>query len=84
MFPDGTILEAGEFLVVEEGDVPNHPFGLSGGGDVIALMDADLTVVDFIEYGDGEAADSFCRLPDGPDGDWTSGCTPSFGDSNEE
>jgi hypothetical protein len=84
VFPDGTILEAGEFLVVEEGDVPNHPFGLSGGGDVIALMDADLTVVDFIEYGDGEAADSFCRLPDGPDGDWTSGCTPSFGDSNEE
>lgn len=84
LFPDGTILEAGAYLVVDEGDIPNHPFGLSGGGDVIALMDADLTVVDFIEYGDGEADDSFCRVPDGPGGDWTSGCTPSFGEANEE
>ncbi len=84
LFPDGTILAAGGYLVVEEGDIPNHPFGLSGSGDVIALMDTKLNVVDFIEYGRGEADDSYCRLPDGPDGEWTSGCTPTFGAPNEE
>ena len=31
---------------------------------------------------DGEADVSYCRLPDGPDGEWTAGCAPSFGDPN--
>ncbi len=83
VFPDGTVLEPGEYLVIEQGDIPSHPFGLSGGGDTIALMDARLTVVDFVEYADAEAADSYCRLPDGPEGEWTSECTPTFGDPNE-
>ena len=82
VFEEGTVLEAGAFMVIEQGDAPDHPFGLSGGGDAITLMDADLVVVDFVAYGDGEAADSYCRLPDGPEGDWTADCTPTFGDEN--
>src|SRR5690606_22825690 len=83
VFPEGTVLAAGEYLVIEQGDIPGHPFGLSGGGDTISLMDPRLTVVDFVEYADMEAADSYCRLPDGPEGEWTPDCAPTFGDPNE-
>ena len=30
-----------------------------------------------------EAALSYCRLPDGPDGAWTIDCIPTFGAANE-
>ncbi len=78
--PAGTVLPPGERLVVLRGTAPNeHPFGLGAGGDSVALLDPALVVVDFVRYADGEAATSYCRLPDGPDGAWTAGCTPTPG-----
>jgi hypothetical protein len=83
VFADGTVIPAGGFVVVVRGVVPDgHPFGLAGEGDDVALMDPALTVMDFVAYGTDEAAISYCRMPDGPDGSWQAGCTPSFGASN--
>ena len=57
-----------------------HPFGISAQGDVVSLLDPDLTLVDQVEFGDGEADPSYCRVPDG--GDWQANCDSSFGVSN--
>lgn len=83
VFASGTVLDAGAWMVIEHGQAPGHPFGLAGAGDSVALLLPDLTLVDFVAYGDGEAADSYCRLPDGPGGAWQADCTPSFGASND-
>ncbi|MBC8070352.1 MAG: lamin tail domain-containing protein, partial [Deltaproteobacteria bacterium] len=77
VFPDGTTLAAGEYLVVLGGEGADlHLFGLSSGGDYVTLFQPSLEVADLIVYEDGEAAESFCRVPDG--GEWMPGCTPSF------
>jgi len=68
--------------VILAGDPPMHPFGLGAGGDAVALLDAEGAVVDFIEYGADEAAVSYCRVPDGPFGDWEPNCTPTPGEPN--
>lgn len=76
-FPDGTILEAGNYLVIAR--VPDSisdfygitnlvgPFengtALSNGGESVALSDGDGNVVDFVEYNDGG------DWPTEPDGD---------------
>jgi hypothetical protein len=84
VFPPATVLEPGEFLVVVQGANPGeHPFGLSSSGDAVTLLTPGLVVVDFVEYGDGEADASYCRQPDGPTGEWTADCNPSFGDAND-
>lgn len=84
VFPDGTSLDPGAYLVVVRGDLPDgHPFGLSADGDAVALLDPSLVVVDFVAYGLAQAAVSYCRLPNGPDGAWQAGCTPTFGDANQ-
>lgn len=84
VFPPGTVLEPGEYLVViQGGGADEHPFGLAAAGDALTVMTPGLVVVDFVAYGDGEAADSYCRLPDGPTGEWTAGCTPTFGEANQ-
>lgn len=82
-FDAGVTIAAGGYLVVAEGDPPAHPFGLAAAGDRAALLDATFAVVDLVEYGDGEAETSYCRVPDGPDGAWQADCTASFGDVNE-
>lgn len=84
VFAEGTVLAPGEYLVVEAGMLPGeHPFGLSGGGDQVSLVRLDpLVVIDVVAYGDGEAATSYCRQPNGPGGTWTPDCTPSFGSAN--
>ncbi|MCX4243895.1 lamin tail domain-containing protein [Paraliomyxa miuraensis] len=82
-FPEGTVLAPGERMVVFQGGPPDsHLFGLSTAGDAVTLLDPDLEVVDFVAYGDGEAEVSYCRLPSGPTGTWTAGCTPTLGDPN--
>ncbi|MCB9718451.1 MAG: lamin tail domain-containing protein [Myxococcales bacterium] len=84
VFAPGTVLQPGDFLVVVQGGgAGEHPFGLAATGDAVTLLTPGLVVVDFVAYGDGEAADSYCRAPDGPTGEWTAGCTPTFGDPNE-
>ena len=40
-----------------------------------------MVVTDQVEFADGEADPSDCRMPDG--GDWTANCDSSFGISNQ-
>lgn len=84
IFPDGTILAAGEYLVVSEGLGPGqHPFGVGLAGDTITLADpAGPTILDQVEYEDGEATISYCRQPNGPGGAWMAGCAPTMGGAN--
>ncbi len=83
VFADGTTLAPGAFVVIPGGkEAGQHLFGLSGEGDAVSLLDPDLAVVDFVEYGLDEAATSYCRMPDGPTGAWQADCAPTFGDSN--
>jgi len=82
-FLAATSIPAGGYLVVPKGDMPaQHPFGLGAAGDTVSLLRADLTVASQVTYGDQAAVISFCRLPDGPAGDWTADCTPTFGMTN--
>lgn len=84
VFPPGTVLAAGAFLVVEKGIDPlQHPFGLAAAGDTVRLFDAALTPTDAVTYPADAAATSYCRAPDGPGGVWTAECKPTFGASNE-
>lgn len=83
VFPPGTQLAPQQFLVVTKGMGPGqHPFGLSAGGDQVSLLRPDRLVADQLSYGADEAVVSLCRLPDGPGGTPTAGCTPSFGAPN--
>jgi hypothetical protein len=84
VFGPGTTLEPGAFLVVPKGDLAGrHPFGLSDTGDSVTLLDADQKPVSTVAFGPAQAALSYCRLPDGPDGTWTADCVPTFGAANE-
>lgn len=83
VFDAGVTIAAGEYLVILKGAAPGHPFGLGAAGDRVALLDPEYAVVDFVQYGDGEAATSYCRVPDGPDGAWQADCLATFGDANE-
>ncbi|HWB81612.1 MAG TPA: lamin tail domain-containing protein [Nannocystaceae bacterium] len=85
VFAEGTMLAAGEWLVVIKGmTATDHPFGLSADGDAVTLLDADLQIVDFSAYGAMAAATSYCRIPDGPDGEWQADCAATFGDANAQ
>ena len=84
IFPPGTILAAGAFMVVEKGmNALEHPFGLAAAGDSVRLFDADLKPIDAVTYAVDAAAVSYCRSPDGPGGVWKAACKPTFGASNE-
>ncbi|MFV8753228.1 lamin tail domain-containing protein [Nannocystaceae bacterium ST9] len=81
VFPAGATLAPGAWLVVIKGaGAVEHPFGLADTGDTVSLLDPNLALVDQVEYGDGEADPSYCRMPDG--GDWVDQCDASFGISN--
>ena len=83
VFVAGTTLAPGQFLVVKKGEQPGqHPFGLSSNGDTVTLLKADLKPVSQVAYGADQAALSFCRIADGPQGSWASGCTPTLGAAN--
>lgn len=84
VFPAQTSLGAKKFLVIKKGNLPNqHIFGLSGDGDMVTLIEPGLAVVDQVTYGAGEAMVSYCRLPDGPGGAWTTGCMATLGAANK-
>jgi len=78
-----TIVSEGFFVVTKGMGPGQHPFGLSGDGDTVTLLRPDLSVADRVSYTAGQADVSYCRLPDGPDGDWTPGCTPTQGAPNQ-
>ncbi len=76
IIPDGTVLDAGAYLVLCTDsekfcacfpEVANYigdfDFGLSGGGELIRLYDADDNLIDSVEYDDGG------DWPSPPDGD---------------
>lgn len=83
VFPAGTVLAPGEYLVVSSGvDPGQHPFGLGAGGDRVTLLDpSPLTIIDQVGYGAGQAELSWCRLPNGPGGAWQA-CIQTFGAAN--
>jgi len=79
VLPIGTVLDARMHLVLQVGD---HGLALSGAGDFVVLLDRDLVVRDRVGFDADEAAESYCRVPDGPHGSWQHDCEPSFGARN--
>jgi len=80
VFPADSIVAPKEFLVIAKGDLPGqHPFGLGDTGDAVTLLDLALKPISHVSFGPSEAALSYCRLPDGPDGVWTVDCVPTLG-----
>ncbi|WP_165368087.1 lamin tail domain-containing protein [Phytoactinopolyspora endophytica] len=65
VFPDGTVLDAGEYLVLDaaDGDVPGFEFGL-GKADVVRLSDSSGALVDTFAW-DAHALTTYGRCPDG-------------------
>jgi hypothetical protein len=61
--PNGTELAAGSYLVLTKG--ASFPFGLSNGGDGVALFAADGTLVDSTEWNHPDADVSWGRSPNG-------------------
>ncbi len=84
VFPAGTVLAPGAYLVVSLGLGPGqHPFGLGLMGDTITLAEpSPITIIDQVTYGAGEATVSYCRLPNGPGNPWMPGCNPTMGAAN--
>ncbi len=84
IFVPQTVIGPKQYLTILPGVGQNqHPFGLSSNGDSVTLLKPDVTVLDAVLYAAGDAAVSYCRLPDGPAGVWTAGCTPTFGTANK-
>lgn len=84
VFPAGTVLDPGAYLVIPLGLAPGqHPFGLGLAGDTVTLADlTPLTIIDQVTYGANEATVSYCRQPNGPGGAWMAGCAPTMGSAN--
>ncbi len=61
VFPDGTVLEPGAYLVLTKGT--DHDFGL-GGADQVSLRSPSMTV-DEVVWASGAATTSYCRVPNG-------------------
>ena len=90
-FPQGTRINAGEFLLVwcdEDGDKPQDGlhanFKLSAGGEFIALVDIDtISVIDHISFGPQTTDISYGREIDGGE-NWITFIDPTPGYSNLE
>lgn len=78
VIPDGTILGAGEYLVLVGGT--DHMFGI-GADDAIELFDASGSSVDLADWTADEAMPSYCRHPNGT-GAFQTCSTQSFGSAN--
>lgn len=63
IFPQGTTIAAGEFLALEKD--ADFPFGISGDGDEIVLLDAEGAVVDRITVPALEDGQTYARSTDG-------------------
>lgn len=80
VFPSGTMLEGGAYLVVRKDQ--EHTFGLSGDGDTVWLLDGETRLVDSVTWGLGEASPSLCRQPNGM-GDFETCGSKTLGARNE-
>lgn len=81
IFPAGTILQPGQYLVVNK-DEHHTGFGI-GDEDGIYLFNAADKIVDKTLWLAGESDPSWCRLPDGT-GDFVTCTRATFGDVNVE
>jgi hypothetical protein len=80
VFPAGTVLAAGAFLVVVNGE--DFEFGL-GSADQVNLFDAAGAPVDSTGWPAGAAVVSWCRIPDGT-GDFRTCSERTFGAPNRD
>lgn len=85
-FPPGTMIDAGEFLVLLSIDAltstGDFPFGISDSNEeTITLADASGVVVDSVLVDGYKARVSYCRLPDAS-GPWFQ-CEQTFGAANQ-
>ena len=80
IFADGTMIGAGEFLVLTK-DV-EHTFGV-GKDDTITLYDASGAAMDQVSIPTDAAEVSYCRQQDGTDS-WASCDEATFGESNAQ
>lgn len=85
VFPPGSTLAPGEYLVLSEYDdvamTGDFPFGISSSNEeTITLADAGGVARDTIVVLGSDAVVSYCRLPDGT-GAWQV-CDPTFGAAN--
>ncbi|MEZ4448769.1 MAG: lamin tail domain-containing protein [Nannocystaceae bacterium] len=86
VFPAGTMLVPGAFLILREYndsvDVGDFPFGISSSKEeTLLLARPEAVIVDAITF-DGSLADpSYCRLPDGT-GQWAT-CSQTPGATNQ-
>ena len=85
-FPAGTVLEPDAYLIVwadedsEQGPLHTH-FKLSGNGETLLLSDADLALVETVEFPALKEDESYARLPNGT-GDF-SATAPTPGANND-
>ena len=82
VFPAGTVIPAGWFLVLDaaEGDTPGFEFGL-GAADVVRLFDAAGSPVDSLSWTE-HAATTYGRCPDGT-GEVRQTAAPTRGEAND-
>lgn len=82
VFPPGTVIPAGWYLVLDaaEGDTPGFEFGL-GAEDTVRLSDPVGTLVDSISW-TGHAATTYGRCPDGT-GEVRLTAGPTRGEAND-
>ncbi len=78
-FKPGTVIGPGEFLVFEK----NTDFNFGLGGDDAVMLYSAQGLVDLVDWESGEAAISFCRIPDGT-GEFAPCSEATFGAENKE
>lgn len=82
LFPEGTAIPAGGFLVWDCDDVQTN-FKLSSGGEIVTLEDTQQRVIDTVDFPALNDGVSWARVPDGSDS-WSELTDPTPGASNTE
>jgi hypothetical protein len=65
VFPDGVLLEPGDFYVIVTDDGSNSGFGLSSNGETVWLENPEAVVVDEVVFPALDVDQSYGRKPDG-------------------
>lgn len=86
-FPEGTLIEPDGYLIIWadedlDQDGLHANFKLSAGGESVILSDADLLILDEVDYTDQTADVSYARIPNGT-GDFEN-AFPTFASNNND